>query len=66
VRGTRIVYLTGNDRALSASAIAGHIPDISRCDVFVCGSPAMVAATRKNLLRAGCRRRQIFTEQFGL
>jgi predicted ferric reductase len=66
LRGARIVYLTGDDRALSSDAIARHIPDISRRDVFVCGSPAMVAATRENLLRAGCRRRQIFTEQFGL
>jgi predicted ferric reductase len=40
------------------------VPDLSEREVFICGSPGMVAATIKNLRRAGVRRTYIHTELF--
>lgn len=37
----------------------------ARCDVYVCGSPAMVDATAGRLEQLGTPREQIFTEDFG-
>jgi predicted ferric reductase len=65
-RGVRVVYLAGEDRTLSTSVITRLVPDIARRDVFLCGSPPMVAATRNSLIGAGCSRRHIFSERFGL
>jgi predicted ferric reductase len=65
-RGVRVLYLTGEQRTLSTAVIRRLVPDIARRDVLVCGSPAMVAATRNSLVAAGCSRRHIFTERFGL
>jgi NAD(P)H-flavin reductase/hemoglobin-like flavoprotein len=39
--------------------------EAARCDVYVCGSPAMVAATAGRLEQLGTPREQIFTEDFG-
>jgi predicted ferric reductase len=65
-RGVQIVYLEGEDRTLSTAVLTRLVPDIARRDVFVCGSPPMVAATRSSLIEAGCSRRHIFSERFGL
>ena len=59
-RGVRVVYLTSEQRTLSTAVIRRLVPDIARRDVFVCGSPPMVAATRNSLIEAGCSRRHIF------
>ena len=40
------------------------IPDLRDREVFICGSPGMVAATIKNLHRAGVSRRYIHSELF--
>jgi predicted ferric reductase len=64
--GVRVVYLTREQRTLSTAVIRRLVPDIARRDVFVCGSPPMVAATRNSLIEAGCSRRHIFSERFGL
>jgi predicted ferric reductase len=66
VRGVQVHYLYGEDRALSADVIRQLVPDIAQRDAFVCGSPAMVQETRTSLIEAGCRRRRIFAERFGL
>jgi NAD(P)H-flavin reductase len=60
------MYLTGEDRTLSSAVIKRLVPDIARRDVFVCGSPPMVVATRSSLIEAGCSRPHIFSERFGL
>jgi predicted ferric reductase len=65
-RGVHVMYLTGEDRTLSSAVIKRLVPDIARRDVFVCGSPPMVVATRSSLIEAGCSRRHIFSERFGL
>jgi ferredoxin-NADP reductase len=65
-RGVRVLYLAGGHRTLSTATIIRLVPDIARRDVFVCGSPPMVAATRNSLIAAGCSRRHIFSERFGL
>lgn len=65
-RGAQVMYLTGEDRTLSTAVITRLVPDISQRDVFVCGSPRMVAVTRSSLIEAGCSRRHIFSERFGL
>ena len=40
------------------------MPDIATRDVYVCGPPAMVEATRASLGRSGVSRRHIVTERF--
>jgi len=40
------------------------IPDLREREVFICGSPGMVAATIRNLHRAGVKRTYIHTELF--
>jgi predicted ferric reductase len=65
-RGVDVTYLTGEDRTLSSAVITRLVPDIARRDVYVCGSPPMVVATRRSLTEAGCSRRHIFSERFGL
>jgi predicted ferric reductase len=65
-RGVEVMYLTGQDRTLSSAVIRRLVPDIARRDVYVCGSPPMVVATRNSLAEAGCSRRHIFSERFGL
>jgi predicted ferric reductase len=65
-RRIRVLYLTHEQRTMSTAVIRRLVPDITRRDVFVCGSPPMVAATRNSLIEAGCSRRHIFSERFGL
>lgn len=65
-RGVQVLYLTGEDRTLSSAVITRLVPDVARRDVFICGSPPMVAATRSSLTHAGCSRRHVFSERFGL
>ena len=40
------------------------MPDIAARDVYVCGPPAMVDATRASLGRTGVSARHIVTERF--
>ncbi|MDP9985012.1 oxidoreductase [Arthrobacter sp. FW306-05-C] len=46
----------GADGRLDGAALAALVPDISRRDVYVSGSPASVAALRRAAGRAGARR----------
>jgi ferredoxin-NADP reductase len=49
---------------LGAAHLRQLVPDIDRCDVFVCGPPGMTKALHKSLRRTGVPKRQIVTEQF--
>ena len=48
--------LDGPDGRLDGPALAALVPDISRRDVYVSGSPASVAALRRAAKRSGARR----------
>jgi NAD(P)H-flavin reductase len=64
-RGAPIHYVIG-DRAgnglLSPEQLRELVPDIAERQVYVCGPPAMVDATRASLGRTGVR--HIVTERF--
>jgi predicted ferric reductase len=66
-RGLELHYVVGDHRdgdPLSVERMRGLVPDIAARDVYVCGPPEMVAATRASLRAAGVRR--IVTERFAL
>jgi predicted ferric reductase len=68
-RGANLRIVTGR-RAdlgydpLSASALAGNIPELADHDVYVCGPPGMATSLTEALRKAGVRRRQIHHESF--
>ncbi|MEA2359793.1 MAG: hypothetical protein QOI62_3053 [Solirubrobacteraceae bacterium] len=51
---------------LSPAHLRRLVPDIAARDVYVCGPPAMTAATHASLREAGVARRQIIVERFEL
>jgi predicted ferric reductase len=64
-RGVHVHYLVGGhdgDDPLSPEHLRRLVPDIAARDVYVCGPPAMVDATRASLGRTGVR--HIVTERF--
>jgi predicted ferric reductase len=65
-RGVEVHYLVGDHDAepLSPERLRALMPDIATRDVYVCGPPAMVEATRATLGRSGVSRRHIVTERF--
>jgi predicted ferric reductase len=66
-RGVEVHYVLGaHDAAepLSPERLCALMPDIATRDVYVCGPPAMVEATRATLGRSGVSRRHIVTERF--
>ena len=65
-RGVEVHYLVGDHDAepLSPERLHELMPDIASRDVYVCGPPAMVEATRATLGRSGVSRRHIVTERF--
>jgi predicted ferric reductase len=71
-RSATIHYVVGDHRdaanagLLSASHLRELVPGIADGDVFLCGPPAMMAATRGNLRAAGVPAAQIHTERFAL
>lgn len=65
-RGAEVHYLTGPDRTLSGAELRVLIPDIARRDVYVCGSPEMIRATRATLRGLGVPARHINVERFAL
>jgi predicted ferric reductase len=52
------------DDPMHPARLREAIPDLREREVFICGSPGMVAATIKNLKRAGVNRRYIHSELF--
>jgi len=66
-RGAELHYVVGDHREgalLSPEHLQQLVPDIATRDVYVCGPPAMTAATRATLDRSGVPRRQIVIERF--
>jgi predicted ferric reductase len=68
-RGSRVHYLVGPSRRdnrdqLSTAGLTCLVPDLKQHDVYLCGPEAMMAATRKSLIRAGVPRRHIHFESF--
>ena len=65
-RGAELHYIVGalDGELLSPAHLRRLVPDIAERDVYVCGSPAMTAATRASLDRSGVPRRHVVTEQF--
>ncbi len=56
----------GHPDLLAPEALRQYVPDIAARDVFVCGPPGMVTATRKALRAVGVRRRHTHLERFDL
>jgi predicted ferric reductase len=52
------------DDPMHPTRLREAIPDLREREVFICGSPGMVAATIRNLRRAGVNRRSIHSELF--
>jgi predicted ferric reductase len=66
-RGVEVHYVLGDHdgaEPLSPERPTALMPDIATRDVYVCGPPAMVEATRAMLGRSGVSRRHIVTERF--
>jgi predicted ferric reductase len=66
-RGAELHYVLGDHRdgvVLSPAHLQALVPDIAARDVYVCGPPAMTAATRAALDRSGVPRRHVVTERF--
>lgn len=55
---------TAREDPMHPTRLRAAIPDLREREVFICGSPGMVAATIKTLRRAGVQRRYIHTELF--
>ena len=65
-RGAELHYVLGerDGELLSPAHLRELVPDIAERDVYLCGSPAMTAATRVSLDRSGVPGRHIVTERF--
>jgi predicted ferric reductase len=66
-RGVELHYVVGDHHdggLLSPEHLQALVPDIAARDVYVCGPPAMTAATRAALDRSGVPRRHVVTERF--
>jgi ferredoxin-NADP reductase len=69
-RGAEVHYVLGDHRGpgahelLSPAHLLRLVPDIAERDVYLCGPPAMTAATRASLQRSGVSRRHVYTESF--
>jgi predicted ferric reductase len=66
-RGARVAYLLGADRSpLSAAGLRRLVPDLVERDVYMCGSPGLMAAVRSSLRDAGLPPKQLHEECFGV
>ena len=65
-RGAELHYVLGerDGDLLSPAHLRELVPDIAERDVYVCGPPAMTAATRASLDSSGVPGRHIVTERF--
>ncbi|MFD9187068.1 hypothetical protein ACFWCA_02455 [Streptomyces phaeochromogenes] len=76
-RGVELIFLPGPRRADTSWQAAGPahldddaqvlknlVPDIARCDIYVCGPPAWITAVRKAARGAGAHRDHVHTEEF--
>jgi ferredoxin-NADP reductase len=72
-RGVLVHYLLGpraeccpRHDPLSAQRLAQLVPDVARRDVYLCGSPGMMATARWALREAGVPRRRVHAERFDM
>ena len=63
ILGPRVTCCSRHD-ALSAKRLRTLVPDLSRRDVYLCGPPGVLEATREALRDAGVPRRRIHIERF--
>jgi len=70
-RGTKITYMVGGrdsnafrDDPLSPAGLWSEYPDIRERDVYLCGSPSMMAAAERSLKELKVPKRQIHLERF--
>jgi predicted ferric reductase len=63
ILGPRVTCCSRHD-ALSAKRLRTLVPDVSRRDVYLCGPPEVLEATREALRDAGVPRRRIHIERF--
>jgi predicted ferric reductase len=63
ILGPRVTCCSRHD-ALSAKRLRTLVPDIARRDVYLCGPPGVLEATRESLRDAGVPRRRIHIERF--
>jgi ferredoxin-NADP reductase len=63
VLGPRVTCCSRHD-ALSAKRLRTLVPDIGRRDVYLCGPPGVLEATREALRDTGVPRRRIHIERF--
>ena len=70
-RGARVDYALGSrddyafhDDPLSAGGLKASYPDIRERDVYLCGSPGMMARVERSLREIGVPRGQIHLERF--
>jgi ferredoxin-NADP reductase len=71
VRGARVDLVTGsrdqftfNDDPLSPGGLWAAYPDIRERDIYLCGSPRMMATVEKSLRDIGVSHSQIHLERF--
>ncbi len=70
--GLAVHYVVGDHASaegrelLSSAHLRELVPDIAERDVYLCGPPAMIAAIRQNVRRAGVSRRRLHVERFAL
>jgi hypothetical protein len=63
--GARVVSLLGPDREpLSAAGLRRMVPELTRRDVYMCGSPGLTDAVRRSLRDAGLPPEQLHEERF--
>lgn len=55
---------TAKEDPMHPQQLLWRIPDLREREVFICGSPGMVAASIRNLRKAGVKRRYIHSELF--
>jgi ferredoxin-NADP reductase len=68
-RGSHVHYLIGSSRSdqpdlLSPQRLSRLVPDLRDHDVYLCGPEAMMAHTRRALIKSGVPRRHIHHESF--
>ena len=63
ILGPRVTCCSRHD-ALSAKRLRTLVPDVARRDVYLCGPPGVLEATREALRDAGVPRRRIHIERF--
>lgn len=49
---------------IDRQVIAGAVPHVAACDVYLCGPAAFMSAMEQELMAAGAQQQRIYTESF--